>query len=85
MILTRISFSWMAYERVSTFISARTSSLEPKLKEKLALFSYFDAIARILGCFLHLTIDFWQIITIFLIWYIQFCNEMKIEKWYGFH
>ena len=65
MILTGISFSWMAYERVSAFISPRTSSSEAKLKEKLALFSYSDAIARIRGCFLQLTIAFWQRITIF--------------------
>ena len=46
----------MALETSSAFILARTSSLETKLKEKFALFLYSDAIARILGWFLHLTI-----------------------------
>ena len=56
--LTRMSLSWMAFETSSTFISVRTSSLETKLKEKFALFLYSDAIARILGWFLHLAIAF---------------------------
>ena len=48
----------MTFETSSTFISVRTSSLETKLKEKVALFLYSDAIARILGWFLHLAIAF---------------------------
>ena len=50
--------SRMAFETSSTFISVRTSSLETKLKEKFALFLYSDAIARILGWFLHLEMAF---------------------------
>ena len=45
----------MAFETSSAFISARTSSLETNLKEKLALFSYSVAVARTLGSFLHVT------------------------------
>ena len=48
----------MAFETFSTFISARTSSLETTLKEKFALFLYSGAVARILGWFLHLAIAF---------------------------
>ena len=48
----------MAFETSNTFIFVRTSSLETKLKEKFALLLYSDAIARILGWFLHLAIDF---------------------------
>ena len=48
----------MAFETSNTFIFVRTSSLETKLKEKFALLLYSDAIARILGWFLHLTIAF---------------------------
>ena len=48
----------MAFETSSTFISVKTSSLETKLKEKLSQFIYSDAIARILGWFLHLAIAF---------------------------
>ena len=47
----------MAFETFTTFISVRPS-LELKLKEKFALFLYSDAIARILGWFLHLAIAF---------------------------
>ena len=42
----------------SELISAKMSSLEIKSKEHLALFSYLDTIARMLGWFLHLTIAF---------------------------
>ena len=48
----------MAFETSSIFISVRTSSLEIKWKKKFDLFLYSDAIARILGWFLHLAIDF---------------------------
>ena len=48
----------MVFETYSTFISVRTPSLETKLKEKFAPFLYSDAIARILGWFLHLAIVF---------------------------
>ena len=48
----------MASETSSTFISVRTSSLKTKLKERFALLVYFDAIAGILGWFLHLAIGF---------------------------
>ena len=48
----------MAFETSNTFISVRKSSLETKLKEKFALLFYSDAIARILGWFLHLVIGF---------------------------
>ena len=37
-VLPGMSLSWMVFETSSTFISARTSSLKTKLKEKLALF-----------------------------------------------
>ena len=47
----------MAFETSTIFISVRTS-LEPKLKEKFALFLSSDAIARILGWFIYLTIVF---------------------------
>ena len=45
----------MVFEKSSAFISAGASSLKTKLKEKLALFLFSHAIARILGWFLHLT------------------------------
>ena len=48
----------MAFETSSIFISVRTSSLETKLKEKFALFLSSDAIARILGWFVHLAVAF---------------------------
>ena len=48
----------MAFETSNTFIFVRTSSLETKLKEKFALLLYSDAIAGILGWFLHLAIAF---------------------------
>ena len=48
----------MAFETWSTFISLRTSSLETKLKKKLSLFVYSDAIVRILEWFFHLAIAF---------------------------
>ena len=48
----------MAFETSNTFIFVRTSSLETKLKEKFAQLLYSDAIARILGWFLHLAIAF---------------------------
>ena len=47
----------MAFDTSTTFISVRTS-VEPKLKEKFALFLYSDAIARILGWFVYLAIVF---------------------------
>ena len=58
MILTGMSLSFMAFDTSSTFISVRTYSLETKLKEKFALFLYFDVIAKILGWFLDLAITF---------------------------
>ena len=48
----------MNLETSSAFISVRTPFLETKLQERLALFSYCDAIARILGWFIHLTTAF---------------------------
>ena len=48
----------MAFEKSSTFISVRTSSLETNLKEKFALFLYSDDIAGIPGWFFHLAIAF---------------------------
>ena len=48
----------MVFETSSTFISVRTSSLETKWNEKFAQFLYSDAVARILGWFLHLAVAF---------------------------
>ena len=45
----------MVFKTSSAFISARMSSLGTRLKEKIAVFSYCNAIARILKWFLHLT------------------------------
>ena len=48
----------MAFGTSGIFISVRMSSLETKLKEKFALFLNSDAIARILGWFVHLAVAF---------------------------
>ena len=48
----------MAFETSSTFISVKTSFLETELKEKFAIFLHSDAIATILGWFLHLAIAY---------------------------
>ena len=48
----------MTFRTCRALISARTSSLETKLTEKLSLFSYSGAIVRMLEWFLHLTTPF---------------------------